>query len=348
MSETVKPPSAPVITPGTPQSTKPTAPATTAVGGVGTSGAQRSAAPTPSGSLPSSSTPTSQPSLTNAVRAATASRIPIPKGLSVFNTSELAGAGSYIHGLVYGETSARKSTTAALFGTPENTRIVLTRRKEQLIPLQDLGYTAACVEDSEALSFALMYPEKLWPDWAAREDRVFVLDDATEAVAMLVEGAVNPATGEAFKDRRKSYTEAGSDLRDMLKNSLSKPQHFIMTALARVRENPITNEERIGPDLPPSMLQMLTTEMEFVFYINKRNWQFVTADDAIQFKDTDEQGKEKLYRREIFAKNKMSLAMAKRTPPLIAKYEPMDLRGIWERVVRATAAAVAGQGTPGK
>lgn len=276
-------------------------------------------------------------SLTSAVNASNAKKLTVPKGLSLFNTKELSGG--FFHGCVYSETSARKSSTAAQFGSAADVRIILTRRKEQLIPLRDLGYEAALVENADSLMFALQYPEQLWPDWATRKDRTLVLDDATEAVAMLLEDA-GTIDGKEVKDARRSYKEAGDNLRESIRSILRKPMHFVMVALAKVRENALTNEERIGPDLPPSMLNMLLTELEFVFYINPRNWKFQTERDRIAVKDIDPQtNKEKTFIREIFAKHKLPLGLVGKG--IIKPNEDMDLQSIWKRVNAA-------QGTVGK
>jgi hypothetical protein len=281
--------------------------------------------PTPATPPPAAVTP-KPVTLAAAVNQAQARKLPVPPSLKKFNTKELTGG--YLHACIYGETSARKSTTAATFGTPENVRIILTRRKEQLIPLREKGYEAALVEDEVALNYALMYPEQLWPEWAGLPDRTLVLDDGTEAVQMLLEGA-SVIDGKEVRDRRRSYTEAGDQLREAVKVTLAKPQHFIMTALAKVRENALTNEERIAPDLPPSMQNLLMTEMEFVFYIKTRSWMFVTDREFQQIKETVE-GREKIFVREIFAKHKLPVGLAGKG--LITPLEKMDLADIWKRV----------------
>src|SRR5271157_5153856 len=88
-----------------------------------------------------------------------------PKTLRLGNTAELKDQ-AFMHALIYSETSARKTTTAAEFAGPQKTRIISTRRKEQLIPLQNQGYQYAEVQDDAALLYALQFPERLWPDWA--------------------------------------------------------------------------------------------------------------------------------------------------------------------------------------
>jgi hypothetical protein len=268
------------------------------------------------------------PSLSAAVNKAVAKTMPVPKGLKLMNTRDLSNG--WFHACVYSETAARKTSTAAQFDTPENTRIILTRSEEQLLPLRDLGYQAAAVSDAQALTFALSYPEQLWPDWAARPNRTLILDDATEAVAMLLEDA-SEIDGKEVKDKRRSYGEAGDNLREIIKTIRRKPMNFIMVALAKVKENPLTNEESIRPDLPPSMLSMVLTELEYVFYIKTSNYKMLTERDFITVKEIDPNtNKERIFRREIFAKNKITLGNVGKQ--LVLKEEELDLRKFWNKV----------------
>lgn len=271
--------------------------------------------------------------LSAAVNKASGRTLPIPKGLLLGNTND--DIPDYMHACVYAETSARKTSTAARFGDAADVRIVLTRRKEQLIPLKGMGYQYAEVSDAASLTFALMYPEQLWPDWALRPNRTLVLDDGTQAVDILLEDA-SEIDGKEVKDRRRSYTEAGKNLREILASVLRKPMHFILVALAKVRENALTNEERIAPDLPPSMQGMLMTELEFVFYIDTKSWTMFTDRDRISVKDTDPNtGKEKTFIREIFAKNKLSLMDVGKN--VLLQREKLDLAEVWKKVQKIRA-----------
>lgn len=264
----------------------------------------------------------------------------MPKTLTRFNTRELATDKAWFHCCLYSEFGARKSTTAAIFGSPEDVRIIQTRRREQLMPLRDMGYEAVVAEDESALSFALMYPEKVWPEWAGRPERTLVLDDATEGVAMLLEGS-ETIDGKEVKDPRRTYGEAGKQLRSLIKLSLRKPQHFILVSLARVRETPLGEgsvEERIGPDLPPSMLNLVLTEFEYVFYIKTGNHKLLTQPDSFAVTEQDEKGKAVTYRRGIFAKNKLPLEIARKMPPVLQQEEVLDLAAVWSKIKSATSA----------
>lgn len=200
--------------------------------------------------------------------------------------------------------------------------------------MRELGYDAALVENDDALLFALQHPEQLWPDWAQRPDRCLVLDDATEAVAMLLEGAEDELASKSrsgeVRDQRRTYREAGETLRETVKIILNKPMHFVMVALAKVRENSLTNEERIGPDLPPSMLNLLLTELEYVFYIKKGAWYMITDTDYMTVTDTDADGKVKTFKREIFAKSKLPLNLVGKN--ILLRQEKLDLADIWRRI----------------
>jgi len=269
--------------------------------------------------------------------------LPLPKGLTRFNTSDLKTGTNYFHALLYAETSMWKTSIAAGLGKPEETLIVMTRRKEQLIPLQSMGIEAILVDNARALEYALTYPQRLWEDArATRKEKGLVplgdlknlvLDDATEGVNMLLDDA-QVIDGKEVKDQRRSYSAAGKDLRRMCQVTLKKPYNFIIVALAKVRDNPVTHEEQIGPDIPPSMLAMLNTEVEFAFYIKPQTHQLLTDRDFIVFKDKDDNNKEKIVKRTIFAKSKFDLAVLRKNKgvsPLL-KYEEGNLQKLWARI----------------
>lgn len=272
-------------------------------------------------------------SLAGAVNAAQAEIVKLPAGLEVFNSNNLGV--QYFHGCIYGETDARKTTTAAQFSTPEKTLIVLTRRKEQVKPLEGLGYTVAMVKTAEALNYALQFPEKISPSWAKHEDRVLILDDATEAATILTD-YYTTTVGDAFG---RNVREAGNVLRDHTRTNMRKPQHFIMTALAKASTNRVTKEERVALDLPPSLIEMMGTELEYAFYIRKGRWKLLTETDTMSYEEYDpDQKKVVSLTREIFAKNKLPLSVAMRQPRILFKEEPMNLRAIWDKIAASGGA----------
>ena len=271
-------------------------------------------------------------SLTAGVNAALAKAKEPPKSLKLGRTGELQNH-VHMHALLYSETSARKTTTAAKFGNRVNTRFIITRRSEQLIPLQNMDYQYAEVQDADALLYALQFPERLWPGWLESPDPTLVFDDATEGVQLLLEGH------DDEKDGRRSYGLAGDDLRDAIRSLLRKQLNLIVVCLAKVKENALTTEERISPDLPPSMMNMVLAEFEFAFYINPQTYQFTTDKDFFSYEGTDPNNpnKVKTFKRQIFAKHKISEELARATPKVIEKYEPMDLRALWNKVKAAEA-----------
>jgi hypothetical protein len=294
-----------------------------------------SPAPKPAVTTKPVATPVAK-SMATAVNAAVGVTLKPPKGLTLGRTGELKNQ-VYLHALVYSETSARKTTTAAKFGNKENVRFIITRRKEQLIPLQNMDYQYAEVTDGASLLYAMTYPERLWPDWALLPERTLIVDDVTEAVALLLEDH------DEEKDKRRSYSMAGDDLRDSTRSLLRKPMNLIFVCLARVKDSPLSNEERISPDLPPSMMNMILAEFEFVFYIHPEQYKFITDKDFFAYTgpDPSNPSKMKTFKRQIFAKCKTSEELARAVPPLVNKNEALDLRAIWERVRAGEKAVVS-------
>ena len=278
---------------------------------------------------PTNVSPNPAPSLTQAVNAAVGKSLPKPRGLETKNTKDLSL--EYFHGLIYAETSAWKTTTAAHFGKPEDVRIILTRSEEQLKPIKDEGYQYTPImkaaDPAAAFLFAWQYPEQLWPDWAQRPNRTLVIDDLTKGIQILLDA-------DDSKDIRKSYGNVADSVSPVFNTSLAKPQNLVLIALAKVKENPITDVERVGPDLPPSMLNsVFLPDLEFVFYIDPQTHKMRTDRDFITAKKIDEKGREVTYRREIFAKNKIELTGAGRG--VIRPLEDPNLGVLWERVKAA-------------
>ena len=262
----------------------------------------------------------------------------VPASLKQGFTADIKDSG-FLHAIIYADTGMWKTVVAVTFDDPAHTLIITTRRPEQLIPVGELDYPYVEVTDADALEYALMYPEAIWAKMrekrpALGELRTLVLDDATEAVELLLEGARDDleSGGRQVQDRRRIYFRGKDALRDLMKIVLRKPLNLIATAVAKVRENPITNEETVGPDLPPSMLGYIGAEFEFVFYIRPSDHKFTTDRDSFTFVGQDENGKDKTVKRSILAKSKLPLSVAKKVPPVIAKYEDANLRLIWAKV----------------
>lgn len=285
--------------------------------------------PTTPGTTPAPERPNS---LLSVGRAKLATTIARPKSVVSFNTRDLTADATHFHVLIYSDTNMRKTTIAAGLGYPESTLIILTRAKEQAIPLRDEGYEVLLVKDGDGLRYGLLNAESEWEhrrreNPALQELKTLVFDDATEGVNLLLDEG-------SSADNRKNYNEAGKELRAMLKSFRTKDIDVGIVALAKVKENAVTNRDKVGPDLPPSMLNMLGTEIEFAFYVMPETYQLLTERDWTSFTEEVE-GKTKTYRVEIFAKNKLPKSLLGQNPPVLAKYEKPDLRAIWGKIQTA-------------
>ena len=254
-----------------------------------------------------------------------------------FDTRDITSA--WFHGIIYGPTDARKSTVAAKFGTPENTRIVLVRSKEQLIPLRSLGYKAFIAETWEHVTYALTYPEAIWPEWTQANfpDRTLILDDITEAKDMALEENEtmmrDDGSEHVIKNPMLVVRGAKGDIREVVKAVLRKPMHFIIVSCAREWDQ-TKSQGRVEPDLPQSIANMVKTDFEFCFYILKSNWRFVTSETRIASQRKNDKGKDEAYIQTIFAKHKVPEELE--GGKVIRLQEPMDLRAIWNRIQAAT------------
>lgn len=277
-------------------------------------------------SAPKPIAPTSPVPLSAQVNRAMAATAPVPKDFIVRSTKEITSP--WFRGLIYGETNARKTTTAARFGTPENVRIIANRGEDQLIPLRDMGYRYALCDTMEKLRYAMTYPENLWPEWAGRDDRIVVIDDYTKAHEMIVEDNEYNDKGNLQNNMLK-YGGANKDMTGLTKSLFNKPMHIIGVAFASITENELTHEENVGPNLSKGMRQMLTAEFTFCFYIDKKAWMFVTDDKRESYQDHDEKMQLKTFNRVIFAKSKVPYVEGRKP---LNQMEPMDLRAVWNKV----------------
>lgn len=286
--------------------------------------------------------PITTPTALNLTARVVASQVTTPSGpvaarpasLKPGNTNGLSDQ-SFFRCVLYSETSARKTSTAAQFAGPDFTRIILTRGEDQLLPLDGMGFQYVYCPDAASLTYAMKNPEALWPDWAKMPDpdkkRTIVIDDITKGVQSVVES-------NTAKDNRMAYRDAQVDVDKGVQYLGGKPYNQILIALAKVRDNQITNEEQIGPDLPPSMMNYIMAEYTAVLYVevppNPLNpWKMLTDRDSFAYVDTDSFGKEKTYRRNIFAKHKTSLLSLGKGPNLlgIQRREPLDLKLFWDK-----------------
>lgn len=280
-----------------------------------------------------SSSQAPRPSLVETGRAVIQKSVSVPKSVSGFNTDDNE-ADNFFHFLLYSDTNMHKTSIAAEFGDPKETLIVLTRSKEQVkIPLRGKAYEVLHAPDGSAVRYALQNPEHWWAQRQAAnpalgELKYLLLDDATEAVNFLVE------EGDSA-DNRKNYRDAGSDLRLLMKLLRAKKIHLGMIALARFKENAVTNKDRVGPDLPPSMMGMIGAEFEYCFYVEPETYNLVTDREWTSFTEEVE-GKTKTYKVEVFAKSKIPNLLVGRVPPVIAKKEKRSLKEIWNAIQTAS------------
>jgi hypothetical protein len=262
-----------------------------------------------------------------------------PKGFSGSTTNNLDT--SFFHGMLYGETDSRKTTTAAEFGGPARTFIILTRSPEQLIPIRDGNYHYARVEDGQALAWALQFPEKAadaagFPEWKDTPDRVLMIDDMTEGTAMFVDDNSTRDDGSDVRDGRQIYKAVNDDLRAIMIGLKKRRMHTIFIALAAVFGSNIANEETVYPDMPKGARGIITAEMEFVFFMKREQKKMLTKSDFLTFVKKDEKtGKPVTGKRDIFAKYKLDRTLEGRTPPVILKEEAMDLGALWTKIVTA-------------
>lgn len=308
--------------------------------------APKTVAPTQTKTPPVASAPVTQAasSIAAGVNAAVGVKAPIPKGIRAFNTSDLKKEVSFFHGMLYGETDSRKTTTAAEFGGPEKTFILGTRAAEQLIPLQEKSYHCALITDGAALSWALQFPDLAakafgFPEWAEMleapdAEPVLMVDDMTEGSGMLVDENEFNDEGKERKDGRQIYKAVNDNLREIMVSLKRRKMHTVFTSLARKYETPIANEEQVGPDMPTGARSIITAELEHVLFLKKSTHKFLFRPVYINYKKKDDKGKEQIYRREIFAKYKMPKEMALKMPPVLnaTGEEEMDLRAFWNKV----------------
>lgn len=290
-----------------------------------------------------------KPGLAATVKAAVAAPVrvgnvpPRPKGIISGNTRDLENG--LFRFVLFSETNATKSTTAARFDTPEWVRIIGTRHEEQLVPLKRLGYTYSIAQNAEQLNWLLRYPETEWPEWAEMVDPAdpkhrptLILDDGTEAVNMLLDDN-EWIDGKEVKNQMRTYVAAGKDLRDMLvKTTLRKNFNFGMTALAKAKESPRAPDEEIyGPWLPPAMLELVMSEFEFVFYIDKAKRKLLTEDTSFTYSYEGPGGPKDMRTKKRTTYSKTKIDFLDIGKGVLNAVEDLDLANIWKKIRKSQA-----------
>lgn len=273
------------------------------------------------------------PSISAGVNAAVARNV--PKGIGTVPMDD--SFPDKLHCLVYGYTSAYKTTTAAKFGGPERTLIITTRDPEQIrIPLRGMGFKPLVTAyDSESVIWALTHPETAadrvgFPEWKDHPERVLMFDDWTEGAALLVEDNSYKDDGKEVKDGRKIYGETKNDMRAILNALKARHIHTVFTALAA------ETDWNIYPDLPKGARTHLEAAFDYVFYCKKDVKKLITDDFSIPYPAKDGvTGKDITRLRNGFAKTKIPNGYIGKQPPLLGKEEPLDLRVIWEKIQAA-------------
>lgn len=252
-----------------------------------------------------------------------------------FSTSEIVNP--FFRCFLYGDIDAGKTTVAARFGTPEDTRIIVTRQKEQLLPLKKMGYKAFHADTVALFRVAVMYPETIWPEWANIEGRTLVIDDMTQAKDILNDDNSTTDEGAEVKDIRRISKSSKDDMRELIQlSALGKPMNIIITALEKSWE--VGKQIKISPDLPPSMASMINADFEFVFNIVKENAMtrtLITETSFENFVKKDEKGKDTPYQIVRFARNKIPNEWVGKG--IVKPREPADLRALWQRIKSGAA-----------
>lgn len=282
---------------------------------------------------------TPQP-LTASVNAAVAKTSPLVSRLAARTKSTFDLESPWLRCLIHGEIDSWKSTTAAHFGKPEQTRIILTRGEDQLQPIINEGYKYLKVNDGEEFSEALSHCDAIWPDWAKHPEPVLIVDDLTRAKDFVVSASKTyEKDGKLveYKDMRKVYGQALSEFDSVFTLANRKPIHIILIATSKVVEGKISLEETVAPDLSQGIGNFVMSDYSYIFFLNKKKpytTRMLTQMDAEAVTEYDEQQKKTVtYQRYYFARHKIPHELVGKG--LIKPYEPADLRAVWERVKAA-------------
>lgn len=301
------------------------------------------AVPTPKAAPPAApTTPVVKPSITAGVVAANAKVSPFVVQLRTRTKSTKDLVSPWFRLLLHGEIDSKKTTTAAHFGSPEQTRIILTRGEDQLAPIRSEGYQYLAVENANEFTEAMKYCGQIWPEWAKHPEPVLIVDDLTRGKDYVLKDSSTYVTGSGeekeFKDNRKIHVGALQSMDAVFSVVNRKPMHVILIATSKVRENNITQEESIFPDLPPAMSNLIMSDYSFIFFINKKkptNACLLTSKDFESVTEYDEgQKKNVTHQRFFFARHKLPWELESKG--VLRQYENLDLRGIWNRIKTGT------------
>ena len=281
-------------------------------------------------------------SLVTQVGAAVARVSPMVSKLAARTRSTFDINSPWARILIHGEIDSWKTTTAAHFGTPEQTRIILTRGEDQLLPIINEGYQYVKVNDAAEFTEALSHCDHVWPDWAKHPEPVLILDDLSRAKDYVVAASKFYEAGgqmKEYKDTRKIFGVAMGEFDAMFSLANRKPIHIIVTALSKVVEGKISLEETVMPDLSQGIGNLIMSDYSFIFFLNKKKpfaTRLLTEMDSEAVTEFSETAKTNItYQRYYFARSKVPAEMVGK---VIKRYEPANLRDVWNRVLAARKA----------
>lgn len=241
--------------------------------------------------------------------------------------------------LLCGGSGAGKTTTAARFGTPEQTRIIFTRSMDQLIPLRSLGYTFFRARNWQDFSNACMYPEALFGEpWASMPDRVLVVDDITRPKEWVIADAAEDDKGRK-RNAMQQYGEVNDEMAPVAASLYAKEMHIITTSHVDIKEDPIERVEKIWADMPKGVRKIFDRDTAFIFYLDtRRPWgsRLLTMEEKEVYEGVDDRFQKVVKTRYIYAKRKLDLKDETGTP-LLQKWEPTDLRAVWNKITKGGA-----------
>jgi hypothetical protein len=290
--------------------------------------------------------PTTPQSIFSQVSTANARQSPLVKKLAERTQSTKDILSPWMRLLLHGEIDSKKTVTASRFSSPENTRIILTRGEDQLLPIKSLGIQYVKVENASEFIEAMAYCDTIWPDWAKLPEPYLIIDDISKGKDMVLKDneTFTSGTGEVreHKDPRKMHVAALKEMDSVFTTLNRKPIHITLVALSKIRENAITQEESIFPDLPPAMSNLIMSDYSYIYYINKKkpnNACLLTGKDFESITEYDENQKKNVtFQRFMFARHKLPVELEGKG--IIRPYEPLDLRAIWERIKKGEPAKV--------
>ena len=242
--------------------------------------------------------------------------------------------------LLHGEIDSLKTTTAHKFGSPEQTRTILTRGEDQMWPVVKEGYRFVKVDNGKEFSEALSYCDQIWPDWAKHPEPVLIIDDITRGKDFVVsESKYYEKDGQIkeYQDLRKVYGEALAEFDTIFTLANKKPIHIILVATSKVSQGKISLEETVVPDLPQGIGNFIMSDYSYIFFLNKKKppeSRMLTSMDKEAVTEYDEkQKKDVTYQRYYFARHKIPSDLANKG--YIKLYEPADLKAIWNKIKSA-------------